>query len=48
MVLLLAVAFRLNTAMVVEQKKGEEYVVADGSALALNYVRCTEQYSQTL
>ena len=38
-VVLLAVAFvKLNTAIIV-QKKGEEYVVADGHAVALNYVR---------
>ena len=38
-VVLLAVAFvKLNTAIVV-QKKGEEYVVADGRAVALSYVR---------
>ena len=37
--MLLALAFvKLNTAIVVH-KKGEEYVVADGRAVALSYVR---------
>ncbi len=38
MVLLLLAFVKLNTAISV-QKKGEEYLVADGYAVALSYVR---------